>query len=97
MRLTHLITSVFVGVFISIFTLISCGPDLDGIQLSECMKNCNTTVKQCLEKSNAHLDSCSLDDKECQKFSISETELCLTTCLDCIATCASDVEKQLKK
>lgn len=97
MRLMRWLAAAALVAFILVFTLISCGPDLNGLHLSTCMGECNVVVKKCLESSNVHLGSCSSFDKECTQLAISETELCLTTCLDCISVCAADVEKQLKK
>jgi len=97
MRLTRWLAAASIAVIISVLMLVSCGPDLSDIHLSDCMGSCNVTVKQCLEKSNTHLDSCSFVDKECQGLAITETESCLTSCLDCIGVCVQAAEAQLKK
>lgn len=97
MRLTRWLAAAAIAALISIITLVSCSPDLSDIHLSNCIGNCNVTVKQCLEKSNTHLDSCSSLDKECQGLAVAETESCLTSCLDCIGVCVQAAEAQLKK
>lgn len=75
----------------------SCGPSLGDIRVSDCMKVCNDTSKGCLDKSQIKLESCVPDDRVCQATSIHDTEMCLTTCLDCIDQCVADMENTLKK
>lgn len=75
----------------------ACGPNLDDLHLSSCMKDCNAVAKQCLDDSNAKLEQCKPDDNVCAMSSVKESEACLTSCLDCIDICVAETEKTLKK
>lgn len=75
----------------------ACGPDLKGLNISGCMKDCNTVAKQCLDDSDKKLETCAPDDKVCQLSTIHESEACLTSCLDCIDQCVKAGEDQIKK
>ena len=75
----------------------SCGPDLGDIHLSDCMKDCNSVAKTCLDASDKKLEACAPDDKVCQLQTVHESEACLTSCLDCIDVCVAETEKTLKK
>lgn len=83
-------------VIVPLFFVISCGPDLSKVNLSGCMKDCNEIAKECLTASNEKIITCEPDDDECILSIIHESELCLTTCLDCISICVEDLENILK-
>lgn len=92
MKLRHIFT---LSLILTIPSL-SCGPNMDSIDLSGCMRTCNVTAKQCLDERDQELARCALDDTLCQHKAVKNTELCLTTCLDCIAACVKVLEDQLK-
>lgn len=88
---------VLIPLALFITPIISCGPNLDAVDLSGCMKSCNTTAKQCLDEKELEFAKCAVGDALCQRRTMKETELCLTSCLDCIAICVSVMEDQLSK
>ena len=88
---------VLIPLALFITPIISCGPNLDDIDLSGCMRSCNVTAKQCLDERELDFVKCEDNDKLCQQKAVKNTELCLTTCLDCISVCVSVLEDQLSK
>jgi hypothetical protein len=77
--------------------VISCGPNFDSLDLSGCMKGCNDTARKCLGDQEIKIVACPTDDKLCQFRAVKDTELCLTTCLDCTAECVKILEQQIKE
>lgn len=89
-------SAVVAFVWASLFLHAACGPDLNDIHLSECMKDCNDTAGQCLDSSNARLAKCN-NDQACLLEEVKASEACLTSCLDCIDACIAETEATLKK
>lgn len=77
--------------------VLACGPDVGSINISECMRGCNTVAKQCLDDANSRLDACKPGDQLCQRTAIHDSEACMTGALDCISTCVDVMEKKLKE
>jgi hypothetical protein len=90
LRIALILSTVFVPA-------VACGPNLNDVHLSECLKACNSQTKTCLGDKEAALDACAPSDTACQHQAFHDTEACLTASLDCIAVCADAVEQQLKK
>jgi hypothetical protein len=90
--------------FLSLFFMSSCIlfnlPDLNEINLSGCMKTCNSDAKKCLDSAEKRLTACPTDagssGTKCQLLASSDSKVCLTTCLDCISICTENAEKVLK-
>lgn len=74
---------------------VGCGPDLSDLDLSGCMKDCNAVAKQCLDVTEKRLDACAPEDDQCRLDAVHDSEVCLTTCLDCISTCVEETERTL--
>lgn len=82
---------------ITVASSFSCMPTIPDIDLSLCIQVCNNETKNCFDDANEKLISCSVDDNLCLSAGIKMTEDCLTTCLDCIASCTAEVEDVIKE
>lgn len=76
--------------------ILSCGSNLDDLDLSGCTRGCNDVAKQCLDDANKKLDACAPDDVPCMRSAFHESKACLTSCLDCLSACIEETEDRLK-
>lgn len=68
--------------FALVVGVAACGPNLNDVRISECMHNCNVTLRGCLDKA--------------KEIAPADPEKCTTDCLDCIDACVADLERTLK-
>ncbi len=87
----------FAGILLSAIVGITCSiPNLSKMDLSGCMKTCNTDARTCLDTADTKLATCAPNDGSCQFQVIHESEACLLTTLDCIDVCVKATEDVIK-
>jgi hypothetical protein len=88
---------------VGLFTIGCSIPNLSGLHLSDCTKQCNKDSQVCFDAANLAAETClsnaganQTEVVNCAEIQIKATEACESTTSDCMSICFKQAEDQLK-